>query len=138
MMVYYKDPFTCEVVDGQEMGWKYKVVEGAIYPHDQIFLAKDSKLKEKLPHAIYETLLYKPTDFIRAYHTILDGFMWENFKEEVHSHMENCMDHLLDEEGHNSWEELSSTPPYSLSVRGGSSMSYLADFKQVYDKYYII
>ena len=131
-MEYNKDPFTCEVLDGKVMDGMYKVVGGVIYFHDQI-----SKLKEKLLNATYEILLSKPTGFIGAYHTILDGFMWENFKEEVHSHMKKCMDHLLDQDEHSSWEELSSTPPYSLSVKGGSSMSNLVDFRQVYDKYYI-
>ena len=63
--------------------------------------------------------------------------MWENFKEEMHSHMSKCMDYLLVEEEHSSWKELSLLPPYSLSVRGSSSMSHLADFKQVYDKHCI-
>ena len=60
--------------------------------------------------------------------------MWENFKEEVHSHMKKCMNHLLDEEEHDSWEELAFTPPHSLSVRGNSSMSYLTNVKQVYGR----
>ena len=54
---------------------RYKVVEGVIYFHDQIYLVKGSKLKEKLLNATYEILLSKPTGFLGAYHTILDGFM---------------------------------------------------------------
>ena len=123
------------------MDGRYKVAEGVIYFHDLIYLVRDSKLKEKLVNETYEILLSKPTGFIRAYHTILDGFMWEGFKEDVHSHMQKCMDYLLDKEEHSSWEEPSVTPPYSLSVRGNSSMSYLTDVKQVYggtclSKYY--
>ena len=132
-----KDLFTCKVLDGKMIDGRYKVVEGVIYSHDQIYLARDSKLKEKLLNAAYEILLSKPTGFIKAYHTILYGLMWESFKEDMHSHMRKCMDHLLVEEEHNSWEELSLPPPYSLSVRGSSSMSYLADLKQVYDKHCI-
>ena len=56
----------------------------------------------------------------------------------MHSHIKKCIDHFLVEEEHISWEELSLSPPYSLSVRGSSSMSYLADFKQVYDKHCIV
>ena len=47
------------------------------------------------------------------------------------------MDHFLVKEEHNSWEELSLPPPCSLSVRGSSSMSYLANLKEVYDKHCI-
>ena len=117
------------------MDGKYKVADGIIYVHDHIYLTKYSKLKNKLLNTTYEVLLSNPTSFIRTCHIILDGFMWENFKEEMHSHMSKCMNHFLVEEEHSSWEELSLSPPYSLSVRGSSSMSYLADFKQVYDKH---
>ena len=79
-MEYSKDLFTCKVVDGKVMDMRYKVVDGVIYSHDQIYLTRDSKLKDKLLNAAYEILLSKSTGFIRAYHTILDGFMWENFK----------------------------------------------------------
>ena len=116
------------------MDEKYKVVNGIIYFHDHFYLTKDSKLKNKLLDTTYEVLLSNPTSFIKTCHTIFDGFMWEILKEEMHSHMSKCMDHLLVEEEHSSWEELSSSPPYSLSVRGSSSTSYLVDFEQVYDK----
>ena len=76
MMEYSKDLFTCEVLDGELMDGRYKLVDGVIYFHEHIYLARDSKLKEKLLNATYEILLSKPTGFIRAYHTILDGFMW--------------------------------------------------------------
>ena len=94
LMEYYKDLFTCKVLDGQAMDGKYKVVDGIIYVHDQIYLPKYSKLKNKLLNTTYEVLLSNPNGFIRTYHTILDGFMWENFKEEMHSHMSKCMDHF--------------------------------------------
>ena len=134
LMEYSKDLFTCKVLDGKAMDRKYKVVNGIIYVHGQIYLTKYFKLNNKLLNTPYEVLLSNPTSFIISYHTILDGFMWENFKEDMHSHMSKCMDHLLVEEEHRSWEELSLSPPYSLRVRGSSSMSYLADFKQVYHK----
>ena len=131
-MEYSKDLFTCEVLDAKIMDGRYKLVKGFIYFHEHIYLAKDSKLKARLLNAAYEILVSKPTGFIRAYHTILDGFMWEGFKEEVHSHMEKCMDYLLDKEEHSSWEEPSFTPPYSVSKRGDSSMNHLTNVKQVY------
>ena len=108
------------------------MVDGVIYFYNIILLVSDSKLKERLLDAIYEILLSKPTGFVRAYHTLLGGFIWEGFKEEVHSHMKMCMDYLVEEEEHSSGEEPPFTPPYSLSVRGSSSMSYPTDIKQVY------
>ena len=98
MMEYSKDLFTCGVLDGEVMDGRFKVVDGVIYFYHLILLVRDSKLKERLLNVTYEILLSKPTSFIREYHTILGGFIWEGFKEEVHSHMNMCMDYLLDEE----------------------------------------
>ena len=46
-MEYSKDLFTCKVIDGKEMDGEYKVVNGIIYVHDQIYLTQDSNLKKK-------------------------------------------------------------------------------------------
>ena len=113
------------------------MVDGVIYFYNIILLNIDSKLKERLLDATYEILISKPTGFIRAYHTLLGGFTWEGFKEEVHSHMKMCIEYLVKEEEHSSWEEPPFTPPYSLSVRGNSSMSYSIDVKQVYRETFI-
>ena len=78
---------TCGVLDGEVMDGKFKVVDVVIYFYNLILLVRDSKLKERLLDATYEILLSKTTGFIRAYHTLLGGFIWEGFKEEVHSHM---------------------------------------------------
>ena len=51
--------------------------------------------------------------------------------------MRKCIYFLEGEEKHNSWEELSSPPPYSLGVRGSSSMSYLTSVNQVSGKDFI-
>ena len=80
--------------------------DGVIFYQDKIFLARASKVKEKILHVAYEILISKPTGFIRACHTILEGFMWEGFKEEMHYHMRKCIDCLEGEEKHSSWEEL--------------------------------
>ena len=51
--------------------------------------------------------------------------------------MRNFIDYLLVEEEHSSWEELSLPPPYSLGVRGSSSMSYITDLNQEYGNTFI-
>ena len=80
MVEYSKNLFTCKVLDGKVIDGRYRVVDGVIYFHDQIYLTRDSKLKDELLHAAYEILLSNPTGFIRTYHSILEGFMWEDFK----------------------------------------------------------
>ena len=84
MMEYSKHLFTWGVLDGEVKDERFKVVDGVIYFYNRILLVSDSKLKEGLLDAIYEILLSKPTGFVKAYHTLLGGFIWEGFKEEVH------------------------------------------------------
>ena len=100
-------------------------------------MTRASKLKEKLLDVAYEGFLSKPTCFIRVYRTILDGFIWEGFKEEIHHHMRRCMDCLEVEERHKSLVELSKPPPFSLEVRGGPSMSCLTSLNHVHGKDFI-
>ena len=70
------DLFSCRVLDGQLSDVRYAVRDGVIYFKINIFLTRASKLKEKLLHGAYEGFLSKPTGFIRAYRTILEGFIW--------------------------------------------------------------
>ena len=98
MMEYSKDLFTWEIIKGEVVDERFKVVDGVIYFHNLILLVSDSKLKEGLLDAIYEILLSKPTGFVKAYHTLLGGFIWDGYKEDVYSHMKKCMDYLVKEE----------------------------------------
>ena len=107
LMEYSKDLFTCKVLDDKMIYRRYRLVNGVVYFYDKIYLSKNSKLKNKLLHATYEILIYKPTSFIKTCHTILEGFMWEDINKEMHSHMRMCMDHLLVEEEHSSWKKTS-------------------------------
>ena len=86
-MGYSKDLFTCKVLDGKMIDRRNKVVNGVIYFYDQIYLSKDSKLKNEILNVNYEILISKPTHFIKTCHIILEGFMWEEFKEEMHYQM---------------------------------------------------
>lgn len=78
---------TCKVLVGQVVDGRYKVVDGTINFHDQIYLTRGSKLKRKILHAAYETLSSGHVDFIESYHTIMEGFYWEDLKEYVHQHI---------------------------------------------------
>ena len=73
MVEYSKNLFTCKVLDGQVIDWRYSVVDGVIYFHDQIYLTRDSKLKEEILHAVYEALFLGHVYFIESYHIIMDG-----------------------------------------------------------------
>ena len=84
LVEYSKDLFSCRVLDDQLSDGRYVMVDGVIYFQGRVFLTRASKLKEKLLDEAYEGFLSKPIGFIRAYHTIVEGFIWEGFKEEKH------------------------------------------------------
>ena len=67
MVEYFKDHFTCEVLDGHETYERYTVMDGVIYYQNRIFLAIDTKLKKKILHVAHEALLFGHTDFMGAY-----------------------------------------------------------------------
>ena len=71
---------------------------------------------------------------MRAYHTIMEGYFWEGFEEEIYQHLRRCMDHVEMEEIHNSWEELAQPPLFPLRIRGDSSMSHSICMDKTYGK----
>ena len=87
LVEYSKDLFSCRILDGQFSDGRYTVRDGVIYFQSRIFLTRASKLKEKLPHVSYGDFLSSHTDFMRAYHTIMEGFTWKGYKEEIHQNI---------------------------------------------------
>ena len=96
----------------------YSVRDGVIFYHGRIFFPRASKLKEKLLHAAQEDFLFSPTCSMRAYHTIMEGYFWMGFEEEIYQHMMRCMDQVQMEEIHESSGELAQPPLFSLKMRG--------------------
>lgn len=94
------------ILDDQLHEEGYLVRDGVINYHGRIFLPRASKLKGKLLQAVHEDFLFSHTYSMRAYHTIMEGYFWEGFEEEIYQHMRRCMDHVEMEEIHNSLEEL--------------------------------
>ena len=101
MVEYSKNLFTCKVLDGKVIYERYIVVDGVIYFHDQIYLTRDSKLKKEILHAAYEALSSGHVDFIKNYHTIMEGFYWEDLKEDVHQYIRRYVACLMYEEESN-------------------------------------
>ena len=99
---YSKDIFTCMILDDQLHEEEYSVEDGVIYYHGRIFLSRYYKLKKNLLLAAHEDFLFSHTYSMRAYHTIMEGYIWEGFEEEIYQHLRRCMDHVEMEEIHNS------------------------------------
>ena len=48
LVEYSKDRFACEVLDGQVIDDRYRVIDEIIYYRDRIFLTEGSQLKKKI------------------------------------------------------------------------------------------
>ena len=57
LVEYSKDDFACEILNGVVSDERYRVMDEIIYYRDQIFLAKNSKLKEKILLASHDSPL---------------------------------------------------------------------------------
>ena len=84
LVEYSKDIHSCRILDGQLHEKEYSIRDGVIFYHDKIFLSRASKLKEKFLQATHEDFLFSPTCSMRAYHTIMEGYSWNGFEEEIY------------------------------------------------------
>ena len=90
LVEYSKDCFTCEILDGQVTDESYRVIDEVIYYRDQIFLTRDSKLKENLFNAAYDSPLLDHQGFVKTYWAIRETFSWKSLKEDVLQHIKEC------------------------------------------------
>ena len=131
---YSKDLFACMILDDQLQEKGYSTRDEVIYYHGRIFLSRASKLKENLLQTTYEYFLFSHTYSMRAYHTIMEGYTWEGFEEEIYQNLRRCMDHVEMEEIHKSLGELSQPPLPSLGMRGDLSMIHSICMSKAYGK----
>ena len=95
---YSKDIFTCMILDGQLHEEEYSVRDGVIFYHGRIFLSGTFELKEKFLQVAHEDFIFSTTCSMRAYCTIMEGYFWRGFEEEIYQHMRRCIDHMEIEE----------------------------------------
>ena len=57
LVEYSKHNFACEILDGVVSNERYTVMDGTIYYQDWVFLTRNSKLKEKVLQASYDSPL---------------------------------------------------------------------------------
>ena len=117
LVEYSKYLFTCMILDDHLHDEGYSVRDGVIYYHGRILLSRASKLKENLLQGTYEDFFFSHSYSMRAYHTIMEGYFWEGFEEEIYQHMRRCIDNM-------EMEELAQPPLFSLRMRGDSYTSH--------------
>ena len=87
LVEYSKDDFACEILDGVVSDESFRVMDEVIYYWDRIFLAKNSKLKEKILLASHDSPLSGHEGFIKTYRAIRERFSWKGLKEDVLRHV---------------------------------------------------
>ena len=114
------------------------MVDGVIYFHDQIYLTRDSKLKKEILHVAYEALSSGHVDFIESYHTIMEGFYWEDLKEDLHQHIRRYVACLMYEDEINHLARLFQS--FSLLIKRweGSRMDLFTNLSTIYGKDYVL
>ena len=90
LVEYSKDDFACEIIYGVVLDERFKVMDEVIYYRDLIFLAKNSKLKEKILLASHDSPLAGHQDFTKTYRAIRERFSWKGLKEDVLRHVKEC------------------------------------------------
>ena len=69
LVEYSKDDFACEILDGVVSDARFKLMDEVIYYRDKIFLAKNSKLKERILLASHDSPLVEHQGFAKTYRT---------------------------------------------------------------------
>ena len=137
MVEYSKNLFICKVLYGQVMDGSYRVVDGVIYFHDHIYL-NDSKLKKEILHVAYEALFSGHVDSIESYHTIMEGFYWEDLKEDVHQQIKRYIACLMYEEESNHLARLFQPVSLLMERWERSSMDLFTKLPTIYGKGFVL
>jgi len=87
LVEYSKDRFACEVLNGEVVDDRYRVVNEIIYYRDWIFLTKGSQLKKKILQASHDSPLASHQGFTKTYRAIRERFSWKGLKEDVLHHI---------------------------------------------------
>ena len=80
MVEYPKDNFSCELLDGQIQGDRYRVIDDIIYYKNTIFLVPESPLKKKILQASHDSPLAGHQGFLKTYRQIRERFSWKGLK----------------------------------------------------------
>ena len=69
----------------------YKVVDGIIYYKDHIYLVHELTLKEKVLKAMHDAPFVGQPWYIKNYRKITERFTWKGIKDDVLTHVRECM-----------------------------------------------
>ena len=78
------------IQDGMHQEYGYLFQGGVIYYHGKVFLARASKLKQKILQGAYQEFILSYMYSMKIYSLIMKIFYWEGMREELHQHFQEC------------------------------------------------
>ena len=79
------------ILDDMQQEEGYLVQGGVIYHHGRVFLARASKLKQKILQGAHKEFFLSHMQSMKIYSLIMRSFDWEGLREELHQHFLECM-----------------------------------------------
>jgi hypothetical protein len=67
LVEYYKNTFTCELMEGTNQDDKYRVVDDIIFYKERIYLIPESMLKENILRVVHDTPLADHRRYFKTY-----------------------------------------------------------------------
>jgi hypothetical protein len=90
LVEYSKNKFACEVMDGQVMDDRYRVLDDVIFYKDRIYLVPESTLKGKILKVCHDSPTAGHQGYFKTYRQIRERFSWKGLKDDVLKHIREC------------------------------------------------
>jgi hypothetical protein len=90
LVEYSKNKFACEVMDGQVVDDRYRVLDDVIFYKDWIYLVPKSTMKGKILKVCHDSLTTGNHGYFKMYRQIRERFSWKGFKDDVLKHIREC------------------------------------------------
>jgi hypothetical protein len=91
LVEYSKKKFACEVMDGQVVDDRYRVLDDIIFYKDHIYLVPESTLKGNILKVFHDLPTEGNQGYFKTYRRIKERFSWKGLKDDVLQHIRECM-----------------------------------------------
>jgi hypothetical protein len=91
LVEYYKNKFTCEIMNGQIQDDKYRVIDDVIFYKNRVYLVLYSGLKKNVLTSVHDSLLVGQQGFFKTYRQIRERFSWKGLKKDFMRHVSECL-----------------------------------------------
>jgi hypothetical protein len=90
LVEYSKNKFACEVMDGQVIDDRYRVLDDVIFYKNRIYLVPESTLKGKILKVCHDSPTTGHQGYFKTYRQIRERFSWKGLKDDVLKHIREC------------------------------------------------